>query len=145
MNGRVLRGHHLLCVHGFRGMGYSPSFVEKMKEIVSEIRDGQLDYPIQVVIGLDETCSFCPHKGNGYCNQSAESETHVLSLDTKVTQHLGIKNGEIYNKSELVSMVARKVHPDDLDYLCEGCSWLSYGVCKEGIASLKEQYKDSKS
>ncbi|MFC3885973.1 hypothetical protein ACFOU2_21845 [Bacillus songklensis] len=42
-------------------------------------------------------------------------------------------------------MVARYVNPDDLDYLCEGCSWLSYGVCKEGIASLKEQYQDSKS
>lgn len=138
MRRRVLRGHHLLCVHGFRGMGYSPDFVEKMTEIVEEIRNETLDYPIQVVIGLDETCSFCPHKGDGVCNQS---QTHVIGLDTNVTKHLGIKHGEIYQKSELMSMVARHVDPDDLDVLCKGCSWLRYGVCKEGISILKAHYE----
>jgi hypothetical protein len=118
-------------------MGYSPEFVQKMTEIVADIRDDTLDYPIQVVVGLDETCSFCPHKGDGICNQS---ETHVIGLDTNVTTHLGIRHGDVYQKSELVAMVANQVEPDDLDVLCKGCSWLRYGVCKEGIRMLKEPY-----
>jgi hypothetical protein len=138
---RILRGHHLLCVHGFRGMGYSPEFVEKMKEIVEEIRDVTLEFPIRVVVGLDETCSFCPNKKGGYCN-SPKSDSFIVNLDEKVVSHLGIKEGEEYKKSELVSLVARKVTPEDLDHLCEGCSWLAYGVCKEGIANLKQSPED---
>ena len=58
---RILRGHHLLCVHGFKGMGYSPSFVEKMKEIVADIRNPEKDFDIKVVAGFDEACLACPH------------------------------------------------------------------------------------
>lgn len=138
MNETILRGHHLLCVHGFEGMGYSPAFVEKMSKIVSEIRNETLDYPIRVVIGLDETCFHCPHKGDGFCN-SPMSDSHVVNLDKNIMGYLGIKHGEVYKKSELVSLVANKVEPDDLDFLCKGCSWLSYGVCKKGIATLKSK------
>ncbi len=138
MKKRILRGHHLLCVHGFKGMGYSPEFVEKMKEIVEEIKDVTVDFSIQVVVGLDETCAFCPNKGEGYCN-SPKSDAFVVNLDEKVISHLGIKDGGEYKKSELVSLVASKVEPEDLEYLCEGCSWLAYGVCKEGIANLKKE------
>lgn len=134
---KILRGHHLLCVHGFKGMGYSSDFVEKMSEIVEEIRDQTIDFPIQVVVGLDETCSFCPNKKEDYCN-SPKSNSFVINLDEKVVRHLGLKAGEEYKKSELVSLVAQKVKPEDLDHLCEDCSWLSYGVCKEGIANLKK-------
>ncbi|HHW36439.1 MAG TPA: DUF1284 domain-containing protein [Bacillales bacterium] len=140
MKKRILRGHHLLCVHGFKGMGYSPGFVEKMSELVEEIRDQTIDFPIQVVVGLDETCVFCPNKREGYCN-SPKSDSFVISLDENVISHLGIKAGEEYKKSVLVSLVAQKVEPRDIDYLCEDCSWLSYGVCKEGIGNLKKGNK----
>jgi uncharacterized protein len=61
----------------------------------------------------------------------------VISMDQKVIRHLGIEENEIYLKSELVRLTAQKVRPDDLDYLCANCSWLPYGVCKEGIANVQ--------
>lgn len=137
MTKRLLRGHHLLCVHGFQSMGYSPDFIAKMSEIVEEIKDSTIDLPIQVIAELDDVCFCCPHKGVGYCN-SPKSNSYILNLDKKVIDHLGIKSGETYNKNELVSLVAKLVNPEDLDYICEGCSWLSYGVCKEGIIKLKK-------
>ncbi|MFD1737571.1 DUF1284 domain-containing protein [Bacillus salitolerans] len=145
MKGRLLRGHHLLCVHGFRGMGYSPDFVRKMGDIVEEIKDEEYDFPIKVVIGLDETCSVCPHKGEDFCNKDEDSQAHVIQLDTRVTNHLGLEHGKSYSKNEIVSLVGKEVQPSDLDYLCEGCSWLSYGVCKEGISQLNIQYRRSQS
>lgn len=136
----VLRGHHLLCVHGFRGMGYSPGFVEKMRDIVSQIRDEQKDFPVTVVAALDDACSACPNKGEIICKASEGSNDHVLFLDNNVIQAIGLTPGTTYQKSDLVQLTAERIKPNDLDDLCKGCSWLSYGVCKEGISQLREKY-----
>nr|WP_246017779.1 DUF1284 domain-containing protein [Mesobacillus subterraneus] len=135
---KVMRGHHLLCVHGFRGMGYSPEFVRKMESIVEGIRDPDQDFYIKVVAAFDDACMACPHRGREICEASEGSNEHVLSMDGKVIHHLGLVPGESYLKSDLLKMTAEKVKPDDLEYLCKNCSWLSYGVCKEGIAQLRE-------
>ncbi|MEH6942323.1 DUF1284 domain-containing protein [Bacillus sp. JJ722] len=134
---KVLRGHHLLCIHGFRGMGYSPEFVKKMHEIVNDIRNEEKDFFIKVVAAFDDACFTCPHKGKIKCEADEDSNEHVLSMDEKIIHHLGLEKNKYYQKSYLVSLTAKMVIPEDLDYLCEGCSWLPYGVCKEGIAELK--------
>ena len=136
---RILRGHHLLCTHGFKGMGYNEDFVKVMGDITEEIRNDEFDFPIQVVRAFDDACQACPHKGKSECEKSEDSNDHVLSLDSRVLHHLGLKDGEIYMKSELISLTADRVKPADLDYLCEGCSWLEYGVCKEGIDTLRKK------
>ena len=138
----TLRGHHLLCVHGFRGMGYSPKFVERMWEIVEQIRNDEADFAIRVVAALDDSCSACPHNGGTVCLASQNANEHVLSMDHKVLHKLGLRDGNTYTKSERVRLVATLVEPDDLDQLCEGCSWLRYGVCKEGITELRKRYSD---
>ncbi|NMD71155.1 DUF1284 domain-containing protein [Bacillus sp. DNRA2] len=135
-----LRGHHLLCVQGFQGMGYSDYFVVKMNEIVNELRDEELDFPITVVAGFDNACMACPNRGERVCEASIGSQKHVLSMDIKVLNHLGLMVGKKYQKSKLMELVAMKVKPDDLDFLCKGCSWLQYGVCKQGILELKEKW-----
>lgn len=141
---RTLRGHHLLCVHGFQGMGYSPEFVETMADIVDDIRNDELDFPIHVVNGLDDACGSCPNKGHGFCNASPDSDTHVKSLDQRAIFQLGLAPNHTYQKSDLLQRTVDRVHPDDLDKICAGCSWLSYGVCKTGIQALKEKHAKSK-
>jgi uncharacterized protein len=136
----VLRGHHLLCVHGFQGMGYSPEFVKKMKAIVEKIRDDQMDFPIKVEAAFDDACYACPNKGKTICEASEGSNEHVISMDKKVIHQLELIEGALYAKSLLVRLTAEKVKPSDLDHLCQGCSWLPYGVCKEGIQSLNEKF-----
>lgn len=138
---KVLRGHHLLCVHGFRGMGYSPEFVKTMQGIVNDIRDPEQDFYIKVVAAFDDACMSCPHRGLEICEASEGSNEHVLSMDGKIIHHLGLEPGKSYLKSYLVKLTAEKVVPDDLEFLCKNCSWLSYGVCKEGIADLRKNNK----
>jgi uncharacterized protein len=137
---KVLRGHHLLCVHGFRGMGYSPDFIKKMGSIVEDVRNDEKDFEIKVVAAFDDACMACPHRGQTECEANEGSNEHVLSMDWKVIKHLGLEEGKAYKKLELLKLTASKVEPDDLDSLCEGCSWLSYGVCKEGIEGLRNDY-----
>ncbi|MCA1056019.1 DUF1284 domain-containing protein [Rossellomorea aquimaris] len=138
---KILRGHHLLCTHGFKGMGYSPDFVDVMTGIVADMRNEETDFPIQVVQGFDDACQACPHKGSTQCSKSEDSNGHVLSMDGKVISHLGLSAGGVYMKSELLQRTAERVRPGDLDYLCEGCSWLEFGVCKEGIGNLREKQR----
>lgn len=133
---RTLRGHHLLCVHGFKGMGYSPEFVRRMADIVADIRDPEQDFFIRVVAAFDDACMACPHMGQELCEASEGSNEHVLSMDMKIISHLGLIPGNNYMKSELLQLTAAKVKPEHLDYLCKDCSWLPYGVCKEGIRCL---------
>ena len=111
-------------------------FVEKMTDIVVDIRDEQNDFSIKVVADLDDACSACPNKEQIICEASEDSNEHVLSMDNKVIQFLGLTPGTTYEKSQLVQLTAEKIKPNDLDDLCKGCSWLSYGVCKDGNFSV---------
>jgi hypothetical protein len=140
---RKLRGHHLLCVHGFQGMGYSPSFVAKMQEIVDQIRNPECDIWLEVTIGFDEACSVCPHRGETKCEANEDSDIHVKRMDAGVIRHLALEPDATYRKEWLVRRTAKMVKPDDLDTLCANCSWLSYGVCKEGIRKLNAAYRSA--
>ncbi|XJZ29159.1 DUF1284 domain-containing protein [Bacillota bacterium Lsc_1132] len=118
-------------------MGYSPEFIVKMGEIVKDIREARKDFTIKVVAAFDDACIACPHRGVTECEASEGSNDHVLSMDEKVIRHLGLEAEKSYLKSELMALTAEKVRPSDLDYLCAGCSWLRFGVCKEGISTIR--------
>ena len=128
----------ICCVFTGSGGWVHPDFVRQMDSIVKDIRDTEKDFPIQVVAALDDVCMACPNRGESVCQAAPGSNEHVLSMDEKAIRHLGLNPGETYQKSELVALTANKVDPSDLDYICKGCSWLSYGVCKEGIQDLKK-------
>mgnify|MGYP001943059020 CR=1 FL=1 len=136
----VLRAHHLLCAQGFQGMGYSSGFVKEFSKIVEKIRDEEQDFSIQVIAGLDDACQYCPNKGEDKCLADEASNEQVLIMDLRVISHLGLIEGASYPKSYLLRLIAKEISPDDLDYLCRNCSWLKFGVCKEGIARLREKY-----
>lgn len=140
----VLRGHHLLCIHGFQGMGYSLDFVKKMATIVDRVRDEEVDFPIKVVTELDDACQACPNKGESQCEAGIGANDHVFLMDRKVIAQLGLIEGAVYSKSYLLELTAKEITPDDLDYLCANCSWLKYGVCKEGISNLRKRWADQK-
>lgn len=36
-----LRGHHLICLHFYRGEGYSREFVENLEDIVRRAKGGR--------------------------------------------------------------------------------------------------------
>lgn len=133
---RVLRAHHLLCIHGFQGMGYSPEFVVNMGAIVREMKEKEGSFPVQVVAAGDHICNHCPNRQGEIC---ATAEDQVREMDRRVLVHLGLRERNIYDRDELLRLTAERVEADDLQRLCADCSWLSYGVCEEGIRSLKER------
>ncbi len=129
-----LSAHHALCVHGFRGMGYSDGFVASLSGIVDRLRD-EPGVRVRVRIGSDAVCRACPSLSAGGCMRYGQS---VVRQDARVAEVLGVSQGEEMTWDALRARVREAVAPDDLGDLCGGCPWLAYGVCAEGIAELGE-------
>lgn len=74
---------------------------------------------IKVVTDLDETCGVCPHNGGNICVAGEGSDSHVKLMDRRVIEHLGLKENDYYEKSDLVKMTAQLVSPSGLNKLCK--------------------------
>lgn len=128
-----LSAHHALCVHGFRGMGYSADFVASLSAVVARLRDVP-STPVRVRIGSDAVCRACPSLSSGGCMRYGQS---VVRQDARVAERLGVVQGEEMPWSDLRQRVRDTVAPEDLTDLCGGCPWLEYGVCAEGLRELR--------
>ncbi|MFC4777253.1 DUF1284 domain-containing protein [Paenibacillus sp. GCM10023252] len=126
-----LRGHHLLCLLGFRGMGYSEAFCNNMSVIYERLRESP-ETLIEIVVGPDDLCRFYPADKPNHC------EGGVMEQDQEVLAKLGLQPGYIGAWSNVTSQVAMQVLPSDISHLCAGCPWESYGVCQEGVGLVAE-------
>ena len=134
-----VRGHHLLCMLGFRGLGYSAEFVANMRAVVGAF--GSTPPPtVEVVIEADSVCRACPHLRKGACARGESSEQKVRAKDGAVLSILGIEPGRRMPASDLLALVAEKMEPGTLEALCARCSWWTYGYCAEGLAELRGRH-----
>jgi hypothetical protein len=121
-----LRGHHILCLLGFRGLGYDEEFVANMTRVHSRVF--LQDCLIELVTGPDDICSACPRLEKG-CKSVKEKDSKVLRL-------LNLQPSEQVESSEIFTRVAKTIKPDDLEHICPRCRWRSLGYCAEGIETL---------
>lgn len=129
-----LRGHHLLCLHGFRGFGYSPEFVSNMLQV----RDRLLDSPeteVEVTISPDDICATCPHLSNARCaKRDEESESRIGTKDAAILSRLSLSPGDRMSAREVFALTEERFR-DGIDDVCSSCRWFPLGWCAEGIKS----------
>jgi len=126
-----LRGHHLLCLLGYRGMGYSPQFCDNMTDIYEQLRE-KPGTEIDIVLGPDDICRAYPDDGTSHC------EGGVSELDAAVLGRLGFAAGDRIAWRDALAAVACRLKPDDIGRLCTTCPWEPYGVCSEGVRLVTE-------
>lgn len=125
-----LRGHHLLCLLGYRGKGYSQEFCVNMTEIYEKLRL----YPeteIEVIEGPDDICRAFPKDQHPHCENAS-----VYGKDSEVVSRLGLGVGETDSWSNVCERVSRTVQPEDIRTICTNCRWEPLGLCKEGVAHI---------
>jgi hypothetical protein len=131
-----VRPHHLLCILGFRGLGYDEEFVSNMTKLVEKLHaDSTL--PITLVVGGDAICAACPHSKGGKCLKRADSEAEVTILDSKVLKRLGFEVGVQIPAGEAWERVRERLTSEDLTEICVDCEWLGLGYCVEGLRRSK--------
>lgn len=72
-----LRGHHLLCLLGYRGKGYSESFCVNMTEIYERLRLHP-ETEIVIVEGPDDICRAFPSDQISHCMNDSVFRKEIL-------------------------------------------------------------------
>ena len=125
-----LRGHHLFCLLGYKGMGYSQEYVENMTKLHQSLRDEPETW-VQLIEGPDQLCEKYPNSGEYHCQ-----DRHIDKRDRVILEKLGLNIGQILKWKDIEDAIRKNVVPSDIEVVCETCSWRSFGVCEEGIQNI---------
>ena len=131
----LFRPHHFLCALGFKGKGYSPSFVRNFANIVKVLRGENGDTTLlTVTLNTDDICAPCPHKRGTLC----ASQDKISYLDTQHAQALGWQEGEILTWKEARARL-KTLTPDTFEKICHSCSWQKEGICLAALEKLRQE------
>lgn len=129
-----LRPHHFMCVHGFKGRGYSPEFVKNFWEVIERLQANEAE--VEVVPGVkDSICEPCPNNNGVVCGDEAK----INKLDSSYAATLKIKPGDRMHWNQAKQLVAKNVKDEDFEKNCEPCGWKKLGYCKEALRTLRNE------
>lgn len=118
-----IRAHHLLCMQGFQGYGYSPDFVANMQRVIDRLAAAD-DTQLEISDRCDVICSRCPHCKANECRKSSESHRKVRRLDRRVLAKLQVDAGSIFTAKEIFARVNTMLAEiGDVGDICGNCSW----------------------
>ncbi|MEJ2422806.1 MAG: DUF1284 domain-containing protein [Acidobacteriota bacterium] len=127
-----MRGHHLLCLLGYRGEGYSPQFTENMTRIYETLRNAP-STRIRLVEGEDDICSAFPREVESHC-----CEQSVHRRDDAVLRRLQFKPGDCLSWNDILKKTAAHVRAHDIRAWCSTCPWRPLGYCEAGVSRTGE-------
>lgn len=126
-----LRGHHLFCLLGFRGMGYSEAYAMNMKDIHQQLRE-QPHTIVRVISGADDLCAKFP------CDQPYHCDAmRVFEQDQAFLHVLQLRIGDELTWQDIEKRMQTFATPDLIERVCFDCQWRKYGVCEEGIVRIQ--------
>ena len=132
-----IRAHHLLCLLGFRGLGYSQKFVEKMGKVAKQLQSNAT-LPITLLAEYDVICASCPHNKGNECQKKADSGRKTKTHDLEVLRRLGFESGTQIPAGKAWTSIKERLSVRDLSEICRDCEWLELGYCAEGLERLGE-------
>ncbi|TCL76992.1 hypothetical protein EDC14_1001277 [Hydrogenispora ethanolica] len=118
-----LRAHHLLCLQGFQGYGYSQGFTANLARIVA-ILDADPGTLVELVAENDDVCACCPHAGVAGCQKDPDAAAAIRSMDAKILMRLNLEAGYSASGRSLWDRVnaAFKTRAA-LQGICGDCRW----------------------
>ncbi len=139
-----LRAHHLLCILGFRGLGYDEKFIKGMEMVIQKIKKNP-DLKIRLTEGCDDICSACPFNIEGFCgNEAVGGEEAVRRKDREVGERLELGARKEYGIRRILNLIKKKIKPGDLSDICGDCPWLEMGYCEEGLRRIDKFLQEDK-
>lgn len=126
-----LRGHHLFCLLGYRGMGYSPEYVRNMTKIHQMLRNNPKTW-IKIVNGPDHLCDKFPPTEEYHCENP-----NIYDRDAAILAKMNLEIGQVLKWEEIESRISTHIASSDIQVVCETCTWRSLGVCEEGIEEIR--------
>lgn len=120
-----LRGHHLICLHFFKGEGYSAEFVEALEDTMERVDEAGC----VVVEGRDAVCAACPSLGPDGCeSEEAGGEAGIRRIDAIARDLMRLPPGSVVTWDVLVERLPFALRSWYRE-TCTDCYWLE--VCRE--------------
>lgn len=128
-----LRGHHLLCLLTYKGLGYSPDFVFGMTAIAERLIAGAT---AEIVDGADDICApLCRSEQHPHCHEATvpERDRRALALVAGVLGR-SIKVGDriVFDQQTRVSL-RTAYRAGAFEAACALCEWQP--ICRDIAAS----------
>lgn len=114
-----LRGHHLLCLKGFQGYGYSNEFIENMTQV--NFKRKMKCTKLTLSCEPDELCRYCPNLRKGLCKDE-EHDKVIRKMDEEVLKKIDPE--EEYNSVELFKKINDLFNTkESVSEICFNCMW----------------------
>lgn len=120
-----LRGHHLICLHFFRGEGYNPEFVANLNGILTRAEAGE---EVEVYSGADDVCKMCPYLVRKMCLYDEAAESEIKEMDRKALGVLRLKTRERVKWLDIGEKIPQIFREWAREY-CKDCNWRT--VCEK--------------
>lgn len=116
-----IRAHHLLCVQGFKGLGYDEKFVENFAKIADKIKN---DPALEIIPAdeCDDICASCPKNEKGVCENPGR-EGKIRKMDRAVLRRAGLEKGKTTLARDALKSVNREIRGAAALEICENCQW----------------------
>jgi len=121
------RGHHLICLHFFKGEGYSREFIENLQKILKRAGHGE---EIEVCSGPDEVCRICPYLKEEKCLYDKDAETEIRKMDRMALQLLSLNTDDRVTWTHIKEKVP-EIFIQWAREFCKDCDWR--WVCEKDI------------
>lgn len=124
-----LRGHHLLCLYGFRGLGYSRRFIDNLQRILNSLRRNY-EQKIKLIDNVDDICKYCP-----YCidSQCKNNQIETKDLDREVLSKIGLEVNSCHKANKIFGLIKKNIKPINLKHWCQDCPWYRFNYCFTGL------------
>ncbi len=123
LNPLKIRAHHLLCMQGYQGYGYSKIFEEHLDKIIKFLKETS-EAEIEIVAENDSICVKCPHARGRFCQKDLAEGMKIRQIDLKVLEKLDLKIGTRGQVEQIFAVVKSKLKTcGDLVGICEECQW----------------------
>ena len=140
----LVRGHHLLCILGFRGHGYSHQFVRNMSLVADRVMS-EPETILELTNACDAICAACPHKAHGCCAKSDDSETRAQRADVAILERIECPPGTSISAGEALQLIGERISSDEIGTVfCRRCGWRELGYCAQGLESLTARTPEKK-
>ncbi len=141
-----LRPHHLLCLKGFQGKGYSEIFVRNMTALAGRLEKDP-DQAVRIQLEADDLCLFCPHcsavdtcDSGDNCGRAGkcDHDDKVRQIDLRAAGAFGITSGT-HRYSDLRRAADRNYTEQTIKEVCADCQWA--GICRDAVIAgqVREQ------
>jgi hypothetical protein len=120
-----LRGHHLICLHFFKGEGYNPEFIKNLMEIFKRVGAGE---ELEVCSGADDVCKMCPYLKGKVCLYDEDAEVEIRAMDKRAMGLLRLKTRERVRWQEIRERIP-EIFKEWSEEYCKECDWRK--VCEK--------------